>query len=436
MNSGVRMTVSPASVTPGRPVHLLLRVVNHSRHVLDGVRLVVAPPRTALCLDGELRQRVGRWSSGESIELPLTVNFEGPGDAVFHVELTARRHDGDQLLQLQATVAVRAGPDGTDPMKGARADATPNSPGTPSESDGGLDCAVRLERAGDQFRIRLRIDGPGGVMIDEVRTGLAVPEQRLAIPARTPLELLFRVAIPTGDTVERIGIGYRTGGGIRRQHALRVPLRGRAGGVVLFVAANPGGSDASRNLGCVPDPAGNPATAGFRPGGWLQTDLEYRWLEESLRGAPGLRLAPPSLATSYASLLQHLVRERPRILHFAGHGEERHLLLHGDDHSPQSVPAEAVRDAVGAIGQELDLVVLNACWSESVGRSLRPLARRVVAVSGPVPDASAVAFVRGFYTVLAGEPMADAAAVDRAFRAGCGAVAALGADARVFVMLG
>lgn len=435
MNPGVLMTVSPASVAPGRPVNLLLRVVNRSRDVLDVVRLVVVPPRTALCLDGDLRRRVARWGSGESIELPLTVNFEGPGEAVFCGELAARRYDGDQLLRMQATVAVLTGPGGAASKGGAGAEASPARPETPWEPDGGLECDFRLERAGDQFRIRMRIDGPRGVTIDEVRTGLAVPEQRLAIPGRTPLELSFRIPVPAGDTVERIGIGYRTAAGIRCQHGLQVPLRGRAGGVVLFVAANPGGGAAGRNWVGSADGPGNPAGTMSRPGGWLQIDLEYRWLEEALRGAPGLRLVPPSLATSYASLLEHLVRERPRILHFAGHGEQRHLLLHGDDHSPQPVPAEAVRDAVGAIGRELDLVVLNACWSESVGRSLLPLARCVVAVPGPVPDASAVAFVRGFYTVLAGEPMADPEAVGRAFRAGCGAVSALGADAGVFVML-
>ena len=144
-------------------------------------------------------------------------------------------------------------------------------------------------------------------------------------------------------------------------------------------------------------------------------------------------------------LLRELRKLRPTVVHFSGHGGhgaaaalqadtmlsrdilgdlDPHdgercdgLFFQGPDGRPQIVSARALRDAFGAAGSSVKLVVLNACYSEPVAESLLAYVDFVVGMAGSVRDATARSFAIGFYGGL-GERESIAAA----HKGGCAAI--------------
>ena len=192
---------------------------------------------------------------------------------------------------------------------------------------------------------------------------------------------------------------------------------------ILFLAANPSGTD--------PRALDREARAiqvelersGFRD----RFELVTRWAAEPL------------------DLLRELRKLRPTVVHFTGHGtpvatgehrsapaphrdvisdpdhnsdEPRHgLFFQGPDGRPQLVSTEALEKTFGAAGSSVQLVVLNACYSEAQAQALLPHVGCVVGMSGAIRDDAARSFAIGFYGGL-GERESVAAA----YQQGCAAL--------------
>ncbi len=129
-------------------------------------------------------------------------------------------------------------------------------------------------------------------------------------------------------------------------------------------------------------------------------------------------------------LVAALLRHRPAVVHFAGHGADDGRLVvedgagHGADdgrlvvedgagHAALLPPAgvAALFDAVKGV----QLVVLNACWSDVQAEALRAHVPTVVGMADAVRDDAAVAFADGFYRGLAaGKTVASAVALGKA----------------------
>jgi hypothetical protein len=144
-------------------------------------------------------------------------------------------------------------------------------------------------------------------------------------------------------------------------------------------------------------------------------------------------------------LLRELRRLHPAVVHFSGHGRSggvtgsradtsqsrdvhggedaqdggqcAGLLFEGPDGQPQLVSVMALRDAFGAAGSSVKLVVLSACYSELAAEALLAHVDCVVGMAGCVRDAAARSFAIGFYGGL-GEGESIAAA----HKDGCAAV--------------
>jgi len=94
-------------------------------------------------------------------------------------------------------------------------------------------------------------------------------------------------------------------------------------------------------------------------------------------------------------------------VHFAGHGETDGLVFEDDAGRPLRARAVALGDLLRRRGVET--VVLNACYSLAVVQSAPMGTRYTVAMDGPVSDAGAIEYARGFYdSIGAGQGVEDA----------------------------
>jgi hypothetical protein len=170
---------------------------------------------------------------------------------------------------------------------------------------------------------------------------------------------------------------------------------------ILFLAANPGGTDAralDREARAIQVEL---ERAGHRD----RFDFETRWAVEPL------------------DLLRELRRLRPTVLHFSGRagrgtaGQSHDLAFHGADGRARTISTEALERTIDAAGASVELVVLSACYSDAHAEALLAHVDCVVGIGGVIDDDVARAFASGFYGGL-GELESIAAA----YRQGCAAI--------------
>jgi hypothetical protein len=115
-------------------------------------------------------------------------------------------------------------------------------------------------------------------------------------------------------------------------------------------------------------------------------------------------------------LSRALLRDRPAILHFAGHGERSGaLLLENEVGAKLAVQPRALVDLLAAAGGSLRCVVLNACYSSKLAAALLAVVPVVVGMRRAIDDDAAIAFSIGFYQALgAGCDPVDAFELGRA----------------------
>jgi hypothetical protein len=179
-----------------------------------------------------------------------------------------------------------------------------------------------------------------------------------------------------------------------------IPRDGRPMIKVLFLAANP--SDTPR----------------------LALDLECKEIDARIRAAEhrdGLSLIP-HLAVSLDDLSGLLLRHRPGIVHFSGHGDASGAIVlersggggPGRDLRPPSaldpgpgaggpygpVSPEALAGLFGVFRKDLRVVVLNACYSEALAKEIVKHIDCAVGMSAPIGDAAAIAFAAEFYQAI------------------------------------
>ena len=118
---------------------------------------------------------------------------------------------------------------------------------------------------------------------------------------------------------------------------------------VLFLAANPAGTSQ------------------------LALDEEIRAIDAKIRGAEHRdRLTMVShWAVRLDDLSGLLMRERPAIVHFSGHGAASGaIVLVGADGTPKTVPPEALAGMFRVLKDNVRVVVLNACYSGAQAKAI------------------------------------------------------------------
>jgi hypothetical protein len=183
---------------------------------------------------------------------------------------------------------------------------------------------------------------------------------------------------------------------------IEVGRRGPAGGTrssvtVLFIAGDRGGFQVNQ----------------------LKIPNEYHAIQDALRASKHrdiISLGTPILAATRERLAQ-AYRQQPKIIHFAGHGDNRSLSIiedHGLLASETPFDAQQFGEMVRTIEERVWLCVLNACESAALARQIVAAGTVDCAVGWPaqIPDSAAIAFSRALYGALGdGRSLADAVCV-------------------------
>jgi len=149
----------------------------------------------------------------------------------------------------------------------------------------------------------------------------------------------------------------------------------------------------------------------------LRLDAEVRAIDAALRqeGAPPRYDLRQQWAVRSGDLVDALLRFRPTVVHFAGHGDaDGRLVVEDGSGRAAPLPPAGVAALLAAV-PGVQVVVLNACWSDAQAAALLDHVACVVGMTQEVTDAAAIAFATGFYRGLAaGEAVAAAVALGRA----------------------
>jgi CHAT domain len=156
----------------------------------------------------------------------------------------------------------------------------------------------------------------------------------------------------------------------------------------------------------------------------LAVDEECAAIERELRMTYGRHnfALHSRWAVTIDEMMRHLNELEPRIVHFSGHGgrsercgldvlrgEHRAsgglpasagIQLRDEQRRPRNVTARALARMIGSAAPSTRLVVLNACFSHRVARSLRGVVDCVVGMRGAIGDEAAHAFAASFYRAL------------------------------------
>lgn len=149
---------------------------------------------------------------------------------------------------------------------------------------------------------------------------------------------------------------------------------------ILFLAANP--SDTTR----------------------LRLDEEVRAIDQALRLAQ-YRDAfdlEQHWAVRPADLQSLLLRHRPHIVHFSGHGSAAgEIMLEDAGGKARSVSQTALSNLFSLLKDNLRVVVLNACYSQPQAEAIAQHIDCVVGMSDAINDKTAISFAAAFYRALA-----------------------------------
>jgi hypothetical protein len=105
---------------------------------------------------------------------------------------------------------------------------------------------------------------------------------------------------------------------------------------------------------------------------------------------------------SIKSLIEELLNYDPKILHFSGHGSEKSALIFTNENTGQSeeVPPAALANLFKALSNKIDVVFLNACYSEKQAKAIAEHINCVIGMSNAVYDTTAIEFASMFYLSL------------------------------------
>ncbi|WP_353853407.1 CHAT domain-containing protein [Accumulibacter sp.] len=101
-----------------------------------------------------------------------------------------------------------------------------------------------------------------------------------------------------------------------------------------------------------------------------------------------------------AELPGKIMRFRPQILHFSGHGDSRGELVFQDRDGAAPAKQQVITRLFSLLGQDIKCVVLNACYSASQADAISQHVDAVIGMSQAIGDADAISFAGAFYEAL------------------------------------
>jgi nucleoside phosphorylase len=190
-------------------------------------------------------------------------------------------------------------------------------------------------------------------------------------------------------------------------HATPIPRSPMTANKILFMAANPTGTDARALAEQARAIQAELERAGHRD----RFAFETRWAAQPL------------------DLLREMVKLKPTMVHFCGArltdgpsaARATGVYFQAPDGHAQLVPGEALARAFDSVGS-VKMVVLDACYSENHADSIAKHIDCVVGIAGEAVDQAATNFSIGLYGGIG-----EGESVDAAFKQGCAAIGMTGA---------
>ena len=126
----------------------------------------------------------------------------------------------------------------------------------------------------------------------------------------------------------------------------------------------------------------------------------------------------PKLEVRLDDLQKTIRREKPRFVHFCGHGAgNQGLVVATESGQEQLLGTRALAELFNLFRHQVECVVLNACYSEFQAGEIHQHINYVIGTKREIRDDVAIAFSKGFYEALFdGEP------IERAYEFGCNRV--------------
>jgi formylglycine-generating enzyme required for sulfatase activity len=153
------------------------------------------------------------------------------------------------------------------------------------------------------------------------------------------------------------------------------------------------------------------------PKGTNQLDLakEIRDIKEGLQLSEkrGFKVESAE-AAHYRDISRSILKHKPHIVHFSGHGKGQEGLIFEDN---QLVDAEALAGLFELFANKVECVLLNACYSEVQAKAIAQHINYVIGMNQAIGDKAAIEFAVGFYDALG-----DGQDVEFAYKLGCIAI--------------
>lgn len=135
----------------------------------------------------------------------------------------------------------------------------------------------------------------------------------------------------------------------------------------------------------------------------LRLDEEVREIQIALKLAThraGFEIVTQS-ALRVDDLRRTLLEHQPTIVHFCGHGAGTHgLVLENNSGQMQLVSTESLARLFKSFQEDIECVLLNACYSETQAAAIHQHIDCVIGMNQPIGDKAAIKFAVGFYDGL------------------------------------
>jgi hypothetical protein len=139
------------------------------------------------------------------------------------------------------------------------------------------------------------------------------------------------------------------------------------------------------------------------PDSVLQLDKEIREIKRTLSNAVSWEVEILQEGAVQARDLQALLlRHKPDVVHFAGHGNASgKLMLETNQGDSQAVSPKSLSGIFSTLGENICCVVLNACYSARQAEAIAKWIPYVVGMTSRISDPASIAFSTSFYQALA-----------------------------------
>ncbi|WP_414621563.1 CHAT domain-containing protein [Calothrix sp. CCY 0018] len=135
----------------------------------------------------------------------------------------------------------------------------------------------------------------------------------------------------------------------------------------------------------------------------LRLDEEKREIKEGLKRSQqrDQYSIDTAEAVRYRDIHRAILEYEPHIIHFSGHGvEEKGLVFEDEVGQVRLVDADGIAGLFELFADQVECVVLNACYSKYQGEEIAKHVNYVIGMSQEIGDKAAIEFAVGFYDAL------------------------------------